>query len=111
MTKHPLTLAQATALCEEYDYLKDRKFGRRSDATIQFLAIAPYDDINQHILMSQLQDVTDYQKALEDYEGCLFDVIVIARSPDVDGQFIYKRLGDYLGEMNGKDKDVVYNVD
>ena len=111
MTKHPLTLTQATALYEKHDDLRGQQFDRTTEAIIECLAIAPYDDINQHILMSQLGDVGDYKKTLKDYEGSLFDVIVIAKSPQDAGQFLYKRLDDYLEEMIVKDEDVVYNVD
>ena len=81
MTKHPLTLTQATALYEKHDDLRGQQFDRTTEAIIECLAIAPYDDINQHILMSQLGDVGDYKKTLKDYE------------------------------MIVKDEDVVYNVD
>ena len=111
MTKHPLTLTQATALCEKYHHLRGRRFDKATAAIIECLAIAPYDDINQHILMSQLKDVTDYNQALTDYEGCLFDVIIIAGCPEVDGQFLYKRLSNYLMEMNSVNSDLVCNVD
>ena len=111
MTRHPLTLAQATALCENHNHLIGRRFDRTGSATIECLAIAPFDDINQHILMSQLREMEDYNGALQNYGGCLFEVIVIARSPEVGAQFLYKRLRDYLTEMNGIEKGVVYNGD
>src|SRR5687767_1295864 len=106
MTRHPLTLTQATALCEKYHHLKGQRFGNKTSTTIECLAIAPFDDINQHILMSQLEDVTDYDQALRSYEGCLFDVILIAGCPGNTARFMYKRLNDYLTEMRSKDKDL-----
>jgi hypothetical protein len=107
MTKRPLTLTQATALYEKYHYLQGHQFDLSTRAVIECLAVAPFDEINQHILMSQLQDVADYKKTLEGYEGSVFDVIVIAQSPEAPSRFIYRRLDDYLGEIDEKDKDVV----
>ena len=80
MARHPLTRVEAETLANQYQYLVGSKFNLTTDDlyTIEFVSVAPYDDINQYIVLSQLGQGVSLDKVLEEYSSPLFDVVLIA---------------------------------
>jgi len=82
MKSAPYTLPEAEKLCTQYQYLVGKPFGKDSDATISCVAIAPFDQNSKNRFTIFYLLFDDAETALQhEYKGLLYDVIVIASSP------------------------------
>ncbi len=101
MTRYPLLSWQATAVCNEYQYLKGELYDidPQADILIEQVTVSPFDDVNKFIFISEYRREPDAAKALELYGGTLFDVLVIGREKR-DATVRYKALSLYLAERN-----------
>ncbi len=82
MKTAPYTLPEAEKLCTEYQYLVGKPYGKDSDATISCVAIAPFDQNSKNRFTIFYLLFDDAETALShEYKGLLYDVIVIASSP------------------------------
>ena len=82
MKTAPYTLPEAEKLCTEYQFLVGKRFNKDSDATITCVAIAPFDQYSKNRFTIFYLLFDDAETALShEYKGLLYDVIVIASSP------------------------------
>ena len=82
MKNAPYTLPDAEKLCTQYQYLVGKPFGKDSDAVISCVAIAPFDQNSKNRFTIFYLLFDDAETALQhEYKGLLYDVIVIASSP------------------------------
>ena len=82
MKRAPYTLPEAEKLCTEHQYLVGKHFSRDKDATITCVAIAPFDQNSKNRFTIFYLLFDDAETALShEYKGLLYDVIVIASSP------------------------------
>ena len=82
MKTAPYTLPEAEKLCTEYQYLVGKPFSKASDAVITCVAIAPFDQNSKNRFTIFYLLFDDAETALShEYKGLLYDVIVIASSP------------------------------
>jgi hypothetical protein len=83
MKNAPYSLTEAEKHSLEYKHLTGQPFKPDTDTTIECVTVAPFDEIskNRFILYYLLFD--NPQIALNhDYKGLLFDVLVLASSPN-----------------------------
>ena len=82
MKNAPYTLPEAEKLCTQFQYLVGKPFGDDSDAIISCVAIAPFDQNSKNRFTIFYLLFDDAETALQhEYKGLLYDVIVIASSP------------------------------
>jgi len=83
MKSAPYTLPEAEKLCTQYQYLVGKPFDKDSDAVISCVAIAPFDQNSKNRFTIFYLLFDDAETALQhEYKGLLYDVIVIASSPN-----------------------------
>jgi hypothetical protein len=83
MKAAPYTLPEAEKICTEYQYLVGKPFGNSNDATISCVAIAPFDQNSKNRFTIFYLLFDNAETALtHEYKGLLYDVIVIASSPE-----------------------------
>lgn len=102
MPRTPLTLLQAEKLSQDFQHLKGQVFSNEYAlaATIESVAIAPYDDINKYIFVLAYREHNDPEEALKLYKGPLFDVLILGRLVSDRVQVVYRDLASYLLENN-----------
>ena len=82
MKPAPYTLPEAQKLCTEFQFLVNKPFARGSDAIIQCVAIAPFDQNSKNRFTIFYLLFDDAETALtHEYKGLLYDIIVIASAP------------------------------
>ena len=82
MKQAPYTLPEAEKLCTQFQYLIGKPFSKDSDAIISCVAIAPFDQNSKNRFTIFYLLFDDAETALQhEYKGLLYDVIVIASSP------------------------------
>lgn len=76
----PFTLRQAKVLCKDLQTLVGTHFdaGHQGGRKVACVALAPFDDINKWIFVSNYLSYQDAEVALDYYNGPFFDVLVIA---------------------------------
>jgi hypothetical protein len=75
----PYSLQKAEQLCKEYQHLQGQCFSNDTQAAIDCIAVAPFDAENKNRFIVYYLLFDDANIALrQDYQGLLFDVIVIA---------------------------------
>jgi hypothetical protein len=101
MNRQPLNRKEAEELCESYRWLVGRRFNTDPEdtTTVECVAVAPYDDINKYIFIAQYKDCQDVAKALNLYEGEVFDVVVIAQVISERIKVLVTDLRTYLEEQ------------
>jgi hypothetical protein len=86
MKKAPYSLIEAEKLCKEYRNLAGQPFAKNSDATIEFITVAPYDEENKNRFIICYLLFNDPEIALtSDYKGFTFDVLVMASAKNNTG--------------------------
>lgn len=86
MMKHvPFALNDAKQLCSELQNLRGGIFDPAMPeiGEIECIAVAPFDIQNKKQFLLHYLLCDDAVKALEEYHGLLYDVIVIARSREI----------------------------
>jgi hypothetical protein len=98
MTKSPLSLSQARLVCKEFRYLTGRPYHNELPDILKIdcVSVAPYDEVNKHIFITEYKDCSDPDQALKLYEGKLFDVVVISKIVSDKVEYKYQTLHDYL---------------
>ncbi len=82
MKRAPYTLPEAEKLCTEFQHLVGKRFNKDNDTTITCVAIAPFDQNSKNRFTIFYLLFDDAETALShEYKGLLYDVIVIASSP------------------------------
>lgn len=84
--KHvPFALNDAKQLCSDLQDLKGATFDPAMPeiGDIECIAVAPFDIQNKKQFLLHYLLCDDAPKALEEYHGLLYDVIVIARSKEI----------------------------
>jgi hypothetical protein len=102
MPRTPLTLLQAERLSQDFQHLKGQVFSNdyALAATIEAVAVAPYDDINKYIFVLAYREHSKPEEALKLYKGPLFDVLVLGKLVSDRVQVVYRDLASYLLENN-----------
>lgn len=98
MAKNPLTLSQAKILWAEFQTLRGMPFREGAATPISHVVIAPYDEINQFIFVSFL-DKENFEETLKSYGGCLYSILVMAKSTAENEIWLFRDLLDYLEEQ------------
>ncbi len=79
MKQPPFSLIEAQAICKEYQSLIGHRFSSDSNATIDCIAVSPFDQFNKNRFLVYYLLFDDAKIALsQDYHGLLYDVIIIA---------------------------------
>lgn len=84
--KHvPFALNDAKQLCSDLQNIKGATFDPAMPdiGEIECIAVAPFDIQNKKQFLLHYLLCDDAQKALNEYSGLLYDVIVIARSKEI----------------------------
>ncbi len=76
MIEHSFTLAQALAICEDYQHLEGKVYDETD--RIACVAVSPLDPLNKYIFNRYYIDSKDPLKALQFYHGPYYDVMVIS---------------------------------
>ncbi|MCW3122505.1 MAG: hypothetical protein JWQ38_1997 [Flavipsychrobacter sp.] len=83
MTTTPYSLSDAEKICKEFQHLTGQYFDNSRQSTIDCIAVAPFDQSNKNRFIIYYLLFDDAHIALrQDYQGLLFDVIVIAGAKD-----------------------------
>lgn len=102
MAREALSRSEAEKLSEQYQYLVGEQFSTNNDDkyVIDCVTIAPFDDINRYIFMLQYREGFSLADAISQYEGCLFDVVVLTRFVSEKTEIILRDLRSFLIERN-----------
>ncbi len=96
----PITLNQATALCNRYQHLKGNVvISNKGDfEVIDSIAIAPYNKLDKLLFFKLYKEMKDATKAMGFYNQDQYDVVLILRELVPIGDFYYKilDLNEYL---------------
>ena len=100
MNKEPLARKEAEQLALSNQDLVGQNYSQNATSSyrIEFITLAPYDDINQYIFIKQYESGATLSQALEDYNGQLFDVIVITHIDSEKAGLAFRSLQEYLWE-------------
>jgi hypothetical protein len=83
MNKPPYSLKEAENLRKEFQYLAGKPFNKECSASIDCIAIAPFDEISKKRFLVYYLLFDDAEMALNhEYKGLLYDVLVLAGSKD-----------------------------
>lgn len=94
----PYSLQKAEQLCKEYQHLKGQRFSNDTQATIECIAVAPFDTENKNRFIIYYLLFDDANIALrQDYQGLLFDIIVIAGAKD-GSEMLHESLDIWLAK-------------
>jgi hypothetical protein len=98
MKKPPYSLSEATRLCSEFQYLVRERYNKDDEATIECVAVVPFDEMNKKKFIVYYHLLNDASIALNhEYRGLLFDVMVLATYPQ-KCDLLYSDLGSWLQE-------------
>jgi hypothetical protein len=101
VTRHPLTIDQATSICSDFQYLIGRKFSNKDIfATIACVVVVPYDEVNKYIFLLEYRNCQDAVQALDMYDGASYDVVILGKIQSDKTQYVCKELDTYLSENN-----------
>lgn len=99
MKRAPYSLPEAQRLCTDYSHLVGQPFGRGSDAIIESVVVAPFDEASRKRFLIFYFLFNNAESALsQEYKGLLFDVLVIARSVTDEHELQQLDLHAWLGE-------------
>ena len=94
----PYSLQKAEQICREYQHLKGQRFGSENGACIDCVAVAPFDQENKNRFIIYYLLFDDPHIALrQDYQGLLFDIIVIAGTKEGD-EMLHESLDVWLAK-------------
>jgi hypothetical protein len=81
MKRAPYTLAEAEKICAEYQYLVGESYATGGDLKIECITTTPFDEVSKErfLILYFLLNNAEGAKANE-YNGLLFDVLIIGRS-------------------------------
>jgi len=102
MMTSPLSAAQASMLCQDYQQLTGSIFDKGSlgKGYIECVAIAPFEESKQWLFAQYYREYRDAQKALKFYHGTEFDVIVLSIPFLRKRGILFKSLREYIQENN-----------
>jgi hypothetical protein len=102
MSRTPLTKEQAERISKDYQYLIGKEFINEHSvaATIEAVTVAPYDDINKYIFLLAYCECRDLRAALNNYEGHVFDVLLVGKCSSETAELVHRELIPYLKENN-----------
>ena len=102
MARQALSRSQAENLAQQYQYLVGEQFSTTTEDkhVIDCVAVAPFDDVNRYIFMLQYREGASMKDALGQYEGELFDVVVLTRFVSEKTEVIFRDLRSFLVERN-----------
>ncbi len=85
MNKAPYTLSEAQKISREYQHLIGHVFDAGKNTLIDCVAVSPFDQVNKNRFLIYYLLFDDAHIALQqDYNGMLFDVVVIAGASNGD---------------------------
>lgn len=94
MKRAPYTLSEAGKIVTEYSHLIGHAYDNDS-ATIDCIAITPFDDVNKNRFILYYLLFNDAEIALsQDYAGEEFDVLIISGSQE-HGQLMYENIATW----------------
>lgn len=97
--KIPYSIQEAEKLCNDFQYLIGTQLAG-TNATITDVVITPFDENNKYrfFLYYVLLDNNSKEALNQDYKGLLFDVVIIAKTPNEDTihQDLYTWLGNNM---------------
>ena len=83
MKKAPYSLAEAQKICCEYQHLKGQQFDQEMTTGIDAVVVVPFGEVDKKRFFLCYLLFDDAEMALRDeYNGFLFDVVVIAGAKD-----------------------------
>jgi hypothetical protein len=101
MKSAPYTKTEAEIKCSEYQYLVGQQFREGLCATIDCVVVAPFDEENKNRFMVYFLLFNDASMALShDYNGKLFDILIIAKSDD-QMEMVHDNLYSWLTKYKG----------
>jgi hypothetical protein len=96
MKKPPYAHQEAAQLCADFQHLVGERYCNTDDATIECVAIVPFDESNKKKFIVYYHLLNDATTALQhEYKGLLFDVMVLATYPQ-KCDLLYKELHVWL---------------
>ena len=99
MKKSPYSLQEAQKLCAEYQYLNGQNFAPGSNAVIECITICPFDEASRQRFLIYYFLFNSPDSALShEYNGLLYDVLVIARSVTDEHELLQEELHTWLAE-------------
>lgn len=101
MKQPPYSLSEAQKICSEFQHLAGRCFDPAINASIDCIAVAPFDQNNRNRFIIYYLLFDDADIALQqDYQGLLFDVIIIAGAKNGEEQLVHEPLHTWLAKNN-----------
>jgi len=83
MNTPPYSLSEAKNICADYQYLIGQQYDQSGSATVDCIAVAPFDQLSKSRFIIYYLLFEDAEMALtNEYKGLLFDVVVIAGSTE-----------------------------
>jgi hypothetical protein len=99
MKKAPYSLEEAELLCKEYQHLVGQPFANDSKLVIECVTLTPFDEGNKQRFLIFYFLFNNAESALsQEYNGLLFDIIVIARSSEDEHELLQEDLYTWVHE-------------
>jgi cellulose synthase/poly-beta-1,6-N-acetylglucosamine synthase-like glycosyltransferase len=99
MKRPPYSLAEAQKLAASYQQLVGQTYSRDTNAIIECVTVAPFDKLSKERFLIFYFLFNSAESALsQEYEGLLFDVLVIARSQDDPHELLQEDLLIWLAD-------------
>ena len=98
MKQPPYSLSEAEEFCKEFQHLTGQRFDAEINASIDCVAVAPFDQVNKNRFIIYYLLFDDANIALQqDYNGLLFDVLIIAGAKEGQ-EMLHESLSEWLAK-------------
>ena len=99
MKKAPYSLEEAEQMCKEYQHLVGQPFADSSDLIVECVTVTPFDEVNKKRFLIFYFLFNNAESALShEYQGLLFDIIVIGRSVNDEHELLQEDLYTWIHE-------------